>query len=86
VLKAPELRGGTFEAQANLGSAAMLLTQIHDSAILFAAVGDIPYDKLFAQSDRRRQSNETAMSTYYDCASGICEWNSVGSLAVHDHG
>jgi hypothetical protein len=42
VLKAPELWGGGFEAKANFSSAAMLLTKVHDSAVLFPAVGDIP--------------------------------------------
>src|SRR5260221_13219642 len=42
VFKTPELRGGGFEAEANFCYAAMLLTQVHDSAVLFLAVGDIP--------------------------------------------
>ena len=51
MFKAPELRGGGFEAKAKFGSAALLLTQVHDSAILLPAVGNISQDDPFAQSD-----------------------------------
>jgi hypothetical protein len=85
VLKAPELRGGGFEAKANFGSAALLLTEVHDPAVLFFSIGDIPQDKPFAQSNRLRQSNETTMSTKDDSTGGICEWNSVGRIAMYDH-
>jgi len=41
VRETPELWGGGFEAKANFGSAALLFTEIHDSAVLLLAVGDI---------------------------------------------
>jgi hypothetical protein len=41
VFEAPELWGSGFEAKANFCSAAMLLTYVHNSAVLFLAVGDI---------------------------------------------
>jgi len=85
VFKAPEFRGGGFEAKANFGSAALLLTKVHDSAILLLAVGDISQDDPFAQSDGCGQSNETAMSTKYDSTRGVYEWNLAGQLTLRDH-
>jgi len=53
VIKAPELWGGGFEAKANFGSAALLLTQVDDLAVLLLAGTDISHDDPFAQSDGR---------------------------------
>jgi hypothetical protein len=77
MIEAPELRSSSFEAKANFRSAAMILTQVHDSAILLLAVGEIPKDKPFAQSDWHRESNETTVSTKHQRARGICEWSFV---------
>ena len=73
MLKAPELWGRGFEAQADFGSAAMLLAEEHDSAVLFLAAGDVSQDEPLAQADCRRQSNQTTMSTKYDSARWIRE-------------
>jgi hypothetical protein len=85
VIEAPELWGGSFEAKANFGSAAMLLTQVHDSAVLFLVVGYIPEDKPCAKADGSGQSNEATMSTKYDSARGISERIPVRRLALYDH-
>jgi len=42
VFKAPELRGGGFEAKANFCSTTVLLSQVHDSAVPFLVVDDVP--------------------------------------------
>jgi hypothetical protein len=49
VLKVPEQRRGRLEAKANLGSAALPLTKVDDSAILLLASGDISQEEPFAQ-------------------------------------
>lgn len=85
MLQAPELWGRGFEAKANFGSAAMLLAEEYDSAVLFLAVGDIPQDQPLTQVDSRRQSNQTTMSAKYDSARRIREWDFVPRLALHDH-
>ena len=51
MFKAPKAWGGGFEAKANFGSAALLLAQEHNPAVLFFAAGDIPQDEPLAQSD-----------------------------------
>jgi hypothetical protein len=85
VLKAPKLWGGGFETKANFGSATLFLTKVDDSTILLLAVGGISQDQPFAQSDGRRQSNETTVSTEHDGTRRICERSFVGRLALHDH-
>ena len=85
VIKAPELWGGAFEAKANFGSAALLLTEVDDLAVLLLAVGDISRDDPFAQSDGRRQSSETTVTTEHNCACRISECAFVGGLALYDH-
>jgi len=85
LLKTPELWGGGFEAKADFDSVALLFTEVHDSAVLLLAVGDISQDKAFAQSDGCGQRNETAVSTKHNSTRGICEWSFVGRLALHDH-
>ena len=73
MLKAPELWGGSSEAKANFGSAALFLTQVNDLAVLLLTVGNISQDNPFVQSDGLRQSEKTTMSTKYDSARGIRE-------------
>ena len=86
MLNAPEQRRGGFEAKANLGSAALLLAKVDDSAILLLASGDISQHEPFAQSDGYGQSNKTTVSAKHDSTRGIYEWSFVGQLAFHDHG
>ena len=51
MLKAPELWGGSSEAKANFGSAALFLTQVNDLAVLLLTVGNISQDNPFVQYD-----------------------------------
>jgi hypothetical protein len=85
VLETPELWGGGFEAKANFGPTALLLTQVDDSAILLLAVGSISQDEPVPQTDRCRQGNKTTVSTKHDSARGIYEWSFVGQRALRDH-
>jgi hypothetical protein len=85
VLETPELWGGGFEAKANFGPTALLLTYVDDSAILLLAVGSISQDEPVAQTDGCRQGNETTVSTKHDSARGIYKWSFVGQRALRDH-
>ena len=73
MLKAPEPWRGGFEAKANFGSAALLLTYVDDPAILLLAGGDISQDEPVGQSDGCGQGNKAAVSTKNDSTRGIYE-------------
>lgn len=59
--------------------------EVDDLAVLLLAVGDISHDDPFAQSDGRRQSSETTVTTEHNCACRISECAFVGGLALYDH-
>jgi hypothetical protein len=85
VINAPELWRGGFEAKANFSSAALLLAQEDDPAILLFASSHISQNDPVAQYDGLRQSSKTTVSTKHNSTRGICEWSIVGRLALHDH-
>jgi hypothetical protein len=85
VLKAPELWRGGLKAKANFGSAAQLLTEVDDLAILLLAGGDISQDEPVAQYDGSGQSDKATVSTKHDSTRRVYEWSFVARLASHDH-